>query len=251
MANRIQVRRTSTNDQPPANGSLLPGELAVEMGTPTRMWVGVPTSIEASGRKQLLDTAEGGNYAKLIGRNDFVGEQMVNGNVEIQLSDPRLILHSPGIVRGAWWVQNDGTVNWCGDASDYSTSVIKIGNSNGEFYAKGNVVAYWSDRRLKEEIAPLGGFEARIMALRPVSFQWNEKGQGLTGKAKGQREVGFIAQEALAISDQYVAENKTAEAAEGEDPYLTVRKDEMIADLVAMVQALTLRVRELEAKIGA
>lgn len=50
MVNRVQIKRTSTNNSPPANNTLEPGELAVEMNTPARLWVGVPTSIDSSGR---------------------------------------------------------------------------------------------------------------------------------------------------------------------------------------------------------
>src|SRR6187551_967429 len=51
---KLQILRTSTPDKAPLAGSLVPGELAVEMAsTPTRLWVGVPTTIDASGMKLL------------------------------------------------------------------------------------------------------------------------------------------------------------------------------------------------------
>jgi hypothetical protein len=87
------------------------------------------------------------------------------------------------------------------------------------------------------------------MALRPVEFQWNEKGRSLTGKEEGRRETGFIAQEVQQIAPQFVAGNETSKDEDG-NPYLTVRKDEMIADLVAMVQVLNARVRQLENRLA-
>jgi ABC-type sugar transport system ATPase subunit len=83
------------------------------------------------------------------------------------------------------------------------------------------------------------------MGLRPVSFAWNKKGRELTNRKYREREIGFIAQEAQSVSDQYVAENPVAKSDEG-DAYLTVQKDEMIADLVAMVQQLNRRIAKLE-----
>jgi len=53
MVAKVQIKRTSTPDKPPLAGSLAPGELAVEMAAPTRLWVGVPTNIDASGMKLL------------------------------------------------------------------------------------------------------------------------------------------------------------------------------------------------------
>lgn len=52
MPVRIQIRRTSTIDLAPTG--LAQGELAVEMAsTPPRLWVGVPGSIDVSGRRLL------------------------------------------------------------------------------------------------------------------------------------------------------------------------------------------------------
>jgi len=48
----IQIRRTATPDNPPVG--LLPGQLSVEMASdPPRLWVGVPTSIDALGRREI------------------------------------------------------------------------------------------------------------------------------------------------------------------------------------------------------
>lgn len=50
----LQIRRTPTVNNPPSG--LLPGQLSVEMAnTPPRLWVGVPTAINPSGRLQLND----------------------------------------------------------------------------------------------------------------------------------------------------------------------------------------------------
>lgn len=57
MTTRVQGGRTATPNAPPANNSLQPGELYVEMATPLRLWTGVPTSVAAAGTKLVLDTA--------------------------------------------------------------------------------------------------------------------------------------------------------------------------------------------------
>lgn len=56
MVSRLQIKRTTTNNSPPADHSLLPGELAIEMGVPTRVWIGVPNSISPTGKKLLLSS---------------------------------------------------------------------------------------------------------------------------------------------------------------------------------------------------
>lgn len=57
-----QITRTSTPLNAPANGSLLPGQLAVEMATQPspRLWVGVPTTIDPTGRRLLVSSTGGG-----------------------------------------------------------------------------------------------------------------------------------------------------------------------------------------------
>jgi hypothetical protein len=115
-------------------------------------------------------------------------------------------------------------------------------------HVPGNVIAYWSDARLKQNVEDLDGYEARIMGLRPVSFEWNEKGRKRTNKAEGHREIGFIAQEVQTVCPQFVAENETP-SDDDSTVYLTVQKDQMIADLVAMVQELNKRVTDLEAML--
>jgi len=53
MAQKIRINRTATPNKPPSG--LDPGELSVEMRNPTRLWVGVPTDIDPSGKKLLVD----------------------------------------------------------------------------------------------------------------------------------------------------------------------------------------------------
>lgn len=52
---KVRIKRTSTPNKPPT--ALDPGELAVEMSTPTRLWVGVPTNLDPSGMKMLAPSS--------------------------------------------------------------------------------------------------------------------------------------------------------------------------------------------------
>src|SRR5215831_2536227 len=57
MTTRTQQHRTTTVNAAPANGSLAPGELYIELADPAKLWVGVPSSVSASGVKKLVDEA--------------------------------------------------------------------------------------------------------------------------------------------------------------------------------------------------
>lgn len=57
-----RITRTSQPGLAPAVGSLVPGQLAVEMATQPnpRLWVGVPTTIDSTGRRLLISGGGGG-----------------------------------------------------------------------------------------------------------------------------------------------------------------------------------------------
>lgn len=99
----------------------------------------------------------------------------------------------------------------------------------GSIYAKGNITAYWtSDERKKEDIAPMP--LNLIDGINPVTFKWKE-----SGKTSG----GVIAQQLQACGlDDWVNE--------APDGTLGVDYMALIGVLLAEVQDLKLRVKELE-----
>lgn len=193
-----------------------------------------------------------GDNSTLVATTEFVqnaiapkvnrtGDTM-SGDFEVQKTLPAITIHYPGSL---WWKFYINTGD--GGVQNHTGRWIWYSN-NADFFVPGNLVASWSDQRLKEDVTPLEGYKARIMGLRPVSFKWNTKGLELTKKKEGELDSGFIAQETEAVDTRYVAVNPTA-APENEAPYLTVKKDEMIVDLVAMVQELVTAVQNLNERI--
>ena len=134
----------------------------------------------------------------------------------------------------------DGKLPLTGGSLSGSLSV------SGQISATQNVVAYASDERLKTDIKPIEGFEERLMSYEVVSFLWNTEGLKLTGNEEGVRENGFVAQQVQSVNPQAVALNPTMRLEGTHEHPLTVRRDEMIADMVAQIQSLTKRVRKLE-----
>lgn len=104
-------------------------------------------------------------------------------------------------------------------------------NGNGNFHAQRIrcvALSQTSDKRLKKDIKPLDHAEEFIYRLRPVKFKF---------KDGDKIHHGFIAQD---IEDEWVVSNS--------DGYLTINYTEIIADLVATVQSLHKRIKELEKK---
>lgn len=145
-----------------------------------------------------------------------------------------------------WEGTPDGTTNVaeiCNDTGNYKTLMI-IGNRSSGINTPslGRRVSVWdrlevnglfvnnSDRRLKEDIAPLTGALARALELRPVTFRW---------RASGQPSLGLIAQEVEQVFPELVGPVATPE---GERKGVEYGPIGVIA--LAAVQELT---RELEA----
>jgi hypothetical protein len=83
----MQQTRTVTNNNSPAAGSLQPGQLAVEMGTPTRLWVGVPAAQDAAMQKKLYDSATAAAYLPLAGGQMTGPLNMAAGSTGVNLLD--------------------------------------------------------------------------------------------------------------------------------------------------------------------
>ena len=95
--------------------------------------------------------------------------------------------------------------------------------------------------RLKTLIAPVNDAGARIDALEPVEFEWNESKQ---------RTRGFFAHKFQEVYPGSVTGSKDAVDEDGKPIYQAMQAStaEVIADLVAELQSLRKRVAELEAK---
>lgn len=103
-----------------------------------------------------------------------------------------------------------------------------------------------SDYRLKEDVCPLQGAMARVMALKPVSYRW---------KVDGSPGDGFLAHELAEHIPSAVRGEKDAVDADGQIQAQGVDYSKLVVHLVAALQeikaendALRLRVEALEAR---
>lgn len=131
------------------------------------------------------------------------------------------------------------------NSAGVSAGLIQVNTTN-------TVYSTSSDYRLKDNITNVVDSGDFIDAMRPVSWDW---------KVNGERGVGFIAHELQAISPTSVTGVKDDEQDEiGEDGKPTGSKvpryqsveygsAEVIANMVAELQALRARVSELESKL--
>ena len=156
---------------------------------------------------------------------------------------------------GSWYVR-------VGDQGDYTRHIFEGG---GNFYSKGNIVAYWSDRRLKKNITKISDWRDILFGLNGYRYEWNDIGKKILDDPKENDgvKVGLIAQEVEAVLPQAAAvqlmqykDNKDGVLIPRDDinydpekPYLTVREEKLIPVLVEALKAAHERIDALEALI--
>ena len=123
----------------------------------------------------------------------------------------------------------------------------------GSLYAPGDIVAYWSDRRLKENLRPIGSEASEILSkLTAYRFNWNDGVEEFNIDVKpGKEEIGLIAQEVQAILPDAVTVNKSgsklnSDGNEVGNEYLTIRWNKITPLLVQALNDTTRELNELK-----
>jgi hypothetical protein len=86
-----------------------------------------------------------------------------------------------------------------------------------------------SDYRLKENIAPMTGALAKVIALKPVTYTW---------KSDGSNGQGFIAHELQEVVPDCVTGNKDEVDGDGKPKYQGIDTSFLVATLTAAIQEL-------------
>lgn len=130
----------------------------------------------------------------------------------------------------------------------------------GDIYAVVNVVAYASDKRLKENIKEIPNAIEKIKMIRGVTFDWSDKidSLGFTPKQKYD-DVGVIAQEIEEVLPQVVApapfdieydeaDRSIIKSKSGEN-YKTVQYERVVPLLIQAIKEQQAQIEALQAKI--
>ena len=109
----------------------------------------------------------------------------------------------------------------------------------GEIRATGNIIAFFSDGRLKKDVVEIESALELIEQIRGVRFNWTEEAEAMAPSRVGKREVGVIAQEIEVVMPEVVAEW-------GE--YKTVLYDRLVPLLIQAIKELKAEVEILKNK---
>lgn len=144
-------------------------------------------------------------------------------------------------------------------ASDYlriqglGVGVAYNPNGPGEIRAGGNITAYYSDKRLKENIQVIENSLEKINKLKGITFNNNELAIQL-GYVDNDRQVGVLAQDVLEVLPEAVKLAPFDTEFKGDKPvsksgenYLTVQYDRLIPLLIEAIKELKNEIDSLKA----
>ena len=131
----------------------------------------------------------------------------------------------------------------------YDGSTLAV---TGAVTATGDITAYSSDQRLKENVINIPNALDKILSLNGVTYDWNEKALGFGFVPDNRKhDVGLIAQQVQSVLPEAIApapfdtDQATGESISGEN-YLTVRYDKLVALLIEGMKEQQKEINELK-----
>jgi hypothetical protein len=125
-------------------------------------------------------------------------------------------------------------------ADNARTLATRLYFDNGSAYFSGDVVAYSSDKRLKENVIPIGDSLNKIKQISGVYFDWKDKVEGTDFVPAQKHDVGVIAQDVQKILPEVVTlapfdTDSYGKSKSGEN-YLTVKYDKLVPLLIEAIK---------------
>ena len=208
------------------------GQVLTTNGSGTNSWTTVSSgSTYSAGAGLDLSSTTFSLESDLRGDVEFVGSSAADYIQFDAVSGTQTQIYVGGSLIGAW--RNDGApeLHCDGDIIAFSTTI--------------------SDARLKEDVETIQSASKKVSELRGVEYTWK------AGSRKGQREIGFIAQEVETVIPQIVREKSVFIDGEiSEEKYKTVDYEKLIALLVEsnkeqqeIISQLEERVIDLENRV--
>ena len=129
------------------------------------------------------------------------------------------------------------------EANGAGSVLMGITNSNGNADFLGEVTAYASDKRLKENVEPIANAIEKVKALQGMTFTWNDKALEVGAVAEDNqhiRNTGVFAQDVEKVLPEAVAPAPFDKDSNGNgksgDDYLTVRYEKLTPLLIEAIK---------------
>lgn len=220
---------------------------------------GTYTGVNITGNAATSTTL--GGLTATIAELNYMGG--VTSNVQTQLNGKAASSHThdywtPDTTISGWY-RSTGAVGWYNNTygggihmSDttwvrvYGSKAFYVANS---IAATGNITAYYSDERLKENIRPIVNALGAVGSLRGVRYNANALAETF-GYDRNKAEVGLLAQDVQRVMPEAVErapfdiDGETGGSLTGEN-YLTLKYERLVPLLVEAIKELRAEVAEL------
>jgi hypothetical protein len=138
-------------------------------------------------------------------------------------------------------------INGIGSAGDIAT--------NGRMTAAGDIIAYSSDRRLKENFRAITNAVEKVVSLNGVIYNWNSIANELAGYDRNVDVVGLIAQEVEAVLPEAVKlapfDNDGTNNSKSGENYKTIQYEKVVPLLVEAIKEQQATIERQQAQIDA
>jgi len=154
-----------------------------------------------------------------------------------------------GIKIGAYYGYN-GTRFY--NNSDWATITASVNDGDNNFRGYYDVIAYASDKRLKENIEVIENALDKIMKLTGMTYTWNSVGNQYGWQPGTEREAGVFAQDVQAVLPEAVRlapfDNDGGKSKSGEN-FLTVKYEKLVPLLIQAIKEQQKQIDELKSKL--
>jgi hypothetical protein len=154
-----------------------------------------------------------------------------------------------GIVIGA--ATTYGGIRFWNNSTNIGSLIASIGDGDNNMRSTADIIAYASDKRLKENITNIPNALDKIKQINGVYFDWKDETKELGFEPSQKHNVGVIAQEIQAILPEVVTlapfDYELGKSKSGEN-YLTVKYDKIVPLLIEAVKELAEKNKKLEQK---
>jgi hypothetical protein len=136
-------------------------------------------------------------------------------------------------------------------ANNARTVATRLYILNGDTYHSGDVIAYASDLRLKENIKPIENALDKVQKISGVHYQWKDKVTELGFEPTNKQDIGVIAQEIQAVLPEAVKPapfDYNGGLSKSGENYLTVQYEKIVPLLIEAIKELKAEIDILKNK---
>mgnify|MGYP006273176185 CR=1 FL=1 len=169
-----------------------------------------------------------------------------NFNLKAGVDEDNTVVSGTGSGGSHIQMNDGGTISlkyYGGSEGTMATTSNSLTLDNSMVSTIGDIEAYASDQRLKEDITPMENALERVNKLRGVDFTWTDEAESMGFTPKHKRESGVIAQEVQDVLPDAVSK------APFNNEYLTVQKERLVPLLIQAMNELTNEVRSLQEEV--